>query len=169
MITIWLSPESVQTMLSVCLRAGSRETGGMLFAENTGPHAFHVAEVTTSPVGRFASFIRVITDGLARLEEFFRRTHYDYTRFNYLGEWHSHPAFALEPSRTDDATMHEIAGDPGTRALFVVLMIVKVEGEMLEARAWAYFPGDGRQDCEVAMDGSSGEEKPRDVLRRMPS
>jgi hypothetical protein len=39
------------------------------------------------------------------LDEFFERTGRDYQRFNYLGEWHSHPSFSVQPSVEDIETM----------------------------------------------------------------
>jgi hypothetical protein len=152
MITIALSRDAARTVCDVCIRAGSLETGGMLFAEHAATDVFRVVEVTSAPPGRFASFVRILTEGLARLEDFFRRHRRAYTRFNYLGEWHSHPSFALHPSATDDATMRDIVGDPRTGAFFVVLMIVKMEGGELRARAWAYFPHDSAEECRVEIE-----------------
>lgn len=124
----------------------------MLFGEHTGPDTFRVVEATVHAVGRFASFIRVITDGFARLDAFFRATQHDYTRFNYLGEWHSHPSFAVHPSSTDVATMQGIVDDPQTRALFIVLMIVKLESADLLAGAWAFFPQGEPRVCRVVLE-----------------
>lgn len=152
MLTIHLPPDPLSTIRNACKQAGTRETGGMLFGEHTGPDTFRVVEATVHAVGRFASFVRVISDGFARLDAFFRKTRHDYTRFNYLGEWHSHPSFAIQPSGTDDATMQGIVDDPRTRALFVVLMIVKIEDGELIAGAWAFFPQAGRQTCRVVID-----------------
>ena len=124
----------------------------MLFGEHISNGEFSVVEATVEAVGLFASFVRAIKDGLARLESFFRRTRYDFTRFNYLGEWHSHPSFALSPSSTDNATMQGIVDEPSTGALFLVLLIVKLEEGELRAGAWAYFPGSPRQTCVIAME-----------------
>jgi proteasome lid subunit RPN8/RPN11 len=152
MLTIHLPPDAHATIRAACERAGDRETGGMLFGEHVDEDVFRVVEATVHSVGRFASFVRVITDGFARLDAFFRKTRHDYTRFNYLGEWHSHPSFAVLPSGTDDATMQAIVDDPRTRALFVLLMIVKLEGGRLVAGAWAYFPEGARRTCRVVHD-----------------
>lgn len=166
MLKILLSPEAATAVRDACVRAGTLETGGMLFAEHIAVDQFQVVEVTTTVPGRFASFVRAISEGLARLEDFFRRKQRAYTRFNYLGEWHSHPSFALRPSGTDDETMRDIVNDPGTQALFVVLMIVKIEAGILRAGAWAYFPNEERRDCEMRVapfrsDGSMPDETER--------
>jgi hypothetical protein len=60
--------------------------------------------------------VRRIEDALGRLTSFFVRTNPDYRRFNYIGEWHSHPIFELEPSFKDDASMMEILLDPAVGA-----------------------------------------------------
>jgi hypothetical protein len=124
----------------------------MLFGEHVAAGEFKVVEATVAGVGSFARFIRIVTDGLAHLEQFFRRTKRDYTRFNYLGEWHSHPSFPLSPSGPDDTAMFDIVGDPATGARFAVSMIVKLPGPVLEARAFAYFPTGERQDCELVFE-----------------
>lgn len=157
MLTILLSPEAAASIQEACDRAGDRETGGMLLAEHTADSEFRVLEVTTTAPGNFASFVRAIAEGLVRLEDFFRRKKRAYSRFNYLGEWHSHPSFALHPSDTDDATMREIVNDPATQALFVALIIVKFQAGELRARAWAYFPDEDRRDCEVRIESADGQ------------
>ncbi len=155
MLTIQLTPEVRQVMANACKRSGRRETGGMLFGEHVSEDVFCVVEATVSGTGSVASFVRGILGGLKQLERFFQRTKRDYRRFNYIGEWHSHPSFKLYPSATDDRTMFEIVNDPGTRARFALSIIVKLVGENLEARAFAYFPRAERQDAYLV--GCSGE------------
>lgn len=161
MLTICLSPEATSAIRGACLRAGTLETGGMLLAERTSEDVFRVIEATTASAGRFASFVRVLADGLTRLEDFLGRKKHDYTRFNYLGEWHSHPSFAIQPSRTDDATMREIVGAPETTALFVVLLIVRLDAGNLRAGVWAYFPTGERVPCSVFVEQDSGGASPQ--------
>ncbi|HEU4407690.1 MAG TPA: Mov34/MPN/PAD-1 family protein [Polyangiaceae bacterium] len=152
MLTIRIAPEAALRILRACERAGIRETGGMLLAEHAENEVFRVLDVTTAEPGRFASFIRALTDGFKKLDRFFQRTGRDYTRFNYLGEWHSHPSFALRPSAPDDTSMFEIVNDPETRARFAVLVIVRVDGGELRGGAWAYFPPESREDCELVIE-----------------
>src|SRR5690606_4454220 len=51
-----------------------------------------------------AAYFRLIADGVdsiftrKRSMIFFKRTAKDYSRFNYLGERHSHPSFCVRPS-----------------------------------------------------------------------
>lgn len=157
-LRIRVTADIAAVMRRACTQAGERETGGMLFGEHLAEDEFVVVEATVHSIGLLASFVRVLKDGLAKLENFFRRTRYEFTRFNYLGEWHSHPSFALRPSQTDDATMQALVEEPSTRALFVVLMIVKLDNGDLRAGAWAYFPAFPRQTCMVTLD--TGPEDP---------
>lgn len=139
-------------MTAACARAQKREIGGMLFGEHITDDEFRVVDVTVAGLGSFANFVRAIGEAIRHLESFFIETKRDYRRFNYLGEWHSHPSFALEPSGTDDATMCAIVDDPSTNARFAVSMIVKMAGESLQAAAFAYFPGGERQSCRVQIE-----------------
>jgi len=141
-------------MVGACRTAGCRETGGMLFGEHVAENEFRVLEATVAGTGSVASFLRGVVDGLARLEKFFWRTKRDFRRFNYLGEWHSHPSFALHPSGTDDQTMFDIVNDPKTGARFAVLVIVKLVDERLHAEVFAYFQGSQRENGHVLLEES---------------
>jgi hypothetical protein len=78
---------------------------------------------------------------LAPLEAFFKRTRREYQRFNYLGEWHSHPMFAVTPSARDHQTMQDIVEDPDVGARFAVLLVVRLEeGGNLEGSVTVYEP-----------------------------
>jgi hypothetical protein len=84
-------------------------------------------------------------EALGRLLAFFEHANHDYERFNYIGEWHSHPCFAPEPSLRDDASMRQIVEDPQVGAHFVVLLVVKLDtaGQLL-ATAHTYLPDGGK-------------------------
>jgi [CysO sulfur-carrier protein]-S-L-cysteine hydrolase len=152
MLKIHLPPDVRARITTACRRAGIRETGGMLFGEHVAEGEFRVVEATVAGLGSFAKFLRRVADGLADLERFFHRTKRDYVRFNYLGEWHSHPSFALHPSGPDDAAMFEIVGDPATGARFAISMIVKLSDIGLDARAFVYFPIGERHDCDLTFE-----------------
>jgi hypothetical protein len=124
----------------------------MLFGEHVGDDDFRVIEATVEGTGTFVGFLRGLTNALSRLESFFRRTRRDYQRFNYLGEWHSHPSFALRPSPTDDVTMLDIVNDRKTHARFAVSLIVKLEGGRLRGAAFAYFPRDEREPTNLVFE-----------------
>ena len=108
-------------------RAGRREIGGILMGECLVPDCFRVTDFTIqSRGGSFVTFIRSLMEVLDPLHRFFRRTGHKYRRFNYLGEWHSHPSFPLDPSARDLQSMREIVEDPKVGATFAVLLIVRL-------------------------------------------
>ena len=121
--------------------------------EHIGPNLFVVREMTVHRRGAFASFVRRIEDAIGRLRAFFQQTGHDYTRFNYLGEWHSHPSFAPYPSRTDDLSMLQIVQDETVGANFAVLLIVKLgaEGELV-CTAHTYLPDGLRAPSIVSTE-----------------
>jgi [CysO sulfur-carrier protein]-S-L-cysteine hydrolase len=151
MLKIHLGSEPAQAIISACERAGVRETGGMLFGEHVDDSVFRVVEVTALGLGSIANFVRGLVRELAQLERFFRKTKRDYRRFNYLGEWHSHPSFGLHPSSADDDAMFEIVNDPSTGAQFTVSIIVKLVDGRLHAEAFAYFASNKREKCLVVF------------------
>lgn len=152
MLTLVL-PHDIQAKLLAALRSGGkREIGGVLMAEHVGPNRFAVMDLTVHKRGAVAYFIRLIEDALWRLQEFFSSTGNQYSKFNYIGEWHSHPMFAPEPSPTDDISMHQIADDPKVGANFVVLLIVKLDSSgALVAEVHTYLPGGIKHRSSVCL------------------
>lgn len=137
-----LMPRDVRVRLEGALRsAGRRETGGLLMGEHVSEGVFRVKELTVQRRGAFASFVREVGGAIVPLRRFFWETGRDYTRYNYLGEWHSHPSFVTEPSHTDSESMWSIVEDPAVGANFAVLLIARLgSGDKLEASATAYLP-----------------------------
>src|SRR5438552_15517390 len=120
-------PEIASRLVNALTLAGQREIGGILMGEHVGGSTFRVKDLTIQrKKGTFAAFVRIVAEILAPLREFFDTTKHDYTRFNYLGEWHSHHSFALEPSSKDHLTMYEMVMDPQLGAHFLVLLLVKL-------------------------------------------
>ena len=110
--------------------------------EHLGPDTFRVRDLTIQRKGgTFAAFVRVVAEMLAPLRAFFDATKHDYTKFNYLGEWHSHHSFALTPSEKDHGTMYDIVMDPQLGARFVVLLLVQLDAHgRLDAGVTVYVP-----------------------------
>ena len=110
-------------------------------AEHVGTDAFAVRELTVHRQGAFANFVRQIEEAVGKMWAFFDKASHDYTRFNYIGEWHSHPSFEPVPSGRDDASMIEIVQDAKVGANFVVLLIVKLDNRReLVATVHTYLP-----------------------------
>jgi hypothetical protein len=122
-------------------------------AEHTGLNAFTVREFTVQTPGTIAAFLRGLREALRGLRTFFRRTQYDYVRYNYVGEWHSHPSFAARPSGVDHATMIDIATDASVGATFVVLMVVKLGGDgRVTGSVHTYLPSGRCCESELVLE-----------------
>lgn len=141
MLTLILPTEQQELLRAALRKAGRHEVGGILMGEHVGPNLFVVRELTVHRRGAFASFVRRIEDAIGRLRSFFQETGHDYARFNYIGEWHSHPSFTPFPSRTDDLSMLQIVQDESVGAHFVALLIAKLgsEGELIST-VHTYLP-----------------------------
>lgn len=153
MITLTLRREVAERMRAALHAARRREIGGVLMAEHTGPNQFEVLDLTIHGQGTIAYFFRKVEEAVTRLKSFFLRVNHDYVRFNYLGEWHSHPSFDLEPSDKDDRSIREIVEDRDVGANFVVLLIVKLanNGELL-TRAYTYLPNGTNSESTVTVE-----------------
>ena len=135
-------PNEQARKLEIALRkAGSREIGGQIFAEQLAPSDFLVTELTVqSRRGSVARFVVDLVQAARDALRFFDKTGHRYTQFNYLGEWHSHPSFAVQPSSVDLRSMRDIVADRDFRGTFAVLMIVKLDCDQLKAGAWFFDP-----------------------------
>lgn len=98
----------------------------MLFAEQLAAAHFRVMDFSLSVhSGSRTTFTREPELHRQALNDFFCRTGHDFTRFNYLGEWHSHPSFSTHPSLDDIATMTDLV-ENNKGITFAVLMIVRL-------------------------------------------
>ena len=140
---ILLPDEAADKLTKALKKAGNREIGGILMGEHVSENVFRVKDLTIQfQGGTSVSFTRFLEGNLNPLQNFFCETGYDFTRFNYLGEWHSHPAFVLEPSSTDCKTIWEIVEDSSVGANFVILMIVRLDdADQLEGTVTVFLPG----------------------------
>jgi proteasome lid subunit RPN8/RPN11 len=153
MLTVLLPRLAIETLTEALRRSGQREVGGVMMAEHTGHNHFTVWEITVQRRGTFASFVRSVTDALSSIRQFFSLTGHDYTRFNYLGEWHSHPSFAPIPSAQDDSSMRQIVGDARVGANFAVLLIVKLdEHDTLMGTVHTYLPSGEKIACNLVFE-----------------
>ena len=145
-------PNQIERRLILALeKAGTKEIGGVLMGEHIGEEEFRIVNLTIQKRhGTFIFFVRLAADAVASLQRFFKRTGYNYRKFNYLGEWHSHPSFPPTPSSTDIQSMLEIVTDTDIGANFVILIIIRYkEAQEIEATATAFLP-DGRYfECEL--------------------
>ena len=142
-------------MTEALQKAGRRETGGILMGEHVSEDTFRVVGITVQlQLGTLASFVRALSEVKSALLRFFRRTKHEYSRFNYLGEWHSHPSFALEPSLRDRESMFQIVQDPVVGARFAVLVIVRLYSKDLRAAAFVFHPGGTLERANILSENT---------------
>ena len=83
----------------------------------------------------------------------------DFGRFNYLGEWHSHPSFPVSPSTTDIRTMQAMVEDVGNID-FSVLMIVRLRMfVMLQVGTYLFMRGQPPQRVEMVDEPVSRSKR----------
>jgi [CysO sulfur-carrier protein]-S-L-cysteine hydrolase len=145
----------VERLRAELRRGGRYEIGGILMGEHVADDVFRLADLSIQRSGgSVACFVRNPADHKIQLEAFFERHGRDYSRFNYLGEWHSHPMFRPSPSDVDVETMQSIVSDPIVGANFVVLMIVRLGWRgHLELSAAAFVPHSGPLAVDVGVEG----------------
>jgi [CysO sulfur-carrier protein]-S-L-cysteine hydrolase len=140
MVTISL-PNDQRGRLRKCLRgAGRREIGGVLMGEQVAPDHFRIVDFSVDgTTGTAAHFVRSPEHHTEALDAFFRKTGSDFKRFNYLGEWHSHPSFSVRPSHDDLTSMQGLV--EGEQDIdFSALVIVRLRCLfLLEAAAYMFI------------------------------
>lgn len=147
-----LSPDQVNALRSALRRAGVNEIGGQIFGEQLAPSDFRATELTFQKRnGTFTQFVVDLLQAAQDAMQFFGRTRHRYTRFNYIGEWHSHPSFEVSPSGTDIAAMRALVSDREFRGTFAVLMIVRLDGDQLTCGAWLFDPSGHEQSVTLEL------------------
>ena len=105
------------------------------------------------------TFQRKVGKARRDLKSMSRRHGHDPERFNYLGEWHSHPHAPAVPSHVDEITMYQLLADPETVVNFLVLLINRLnEHGALELSAVAYLASGHKIPCDTVIE--SREKKP---------
>lgn len=124
---IELAPNIEPRLRKALQKAGLREIGGLLFAEQLAPGHFQIVDFSLdSHSGSHANFQRDPALHHEALTAFFEKTGRDFSRFNYLGEWHSHPSFPVQPSREDVDTMTNLVEQGRPEITFALLLIVRL-------------------------------------------
>lgn len=153
---IVLTNEIVELLRYELPRAGRREIGGLLMGEHVSDGVFRIVEISVQTSGgEDACFTRHPREHQAQLDDFFERHGHDYQRFNYLGEWHSHPSFPPFPSGRDYRTMNSIVSDPDVGANFLVLLIVKSRRGVLQVSATVFVPNAPAGMVAVEVEGTT--------------
>jgi integrative and conjugative element protein (TIGR02256 family) len=135
--------------------AGRREIGGMLMAEQLAPDHFCIVDFSLDAFsGSHTRFRRDPETHQKTLDEFFERTGRNFQRFNYLGEWHSHPSFSVQPSAEDIQSMMDIVEDGNPAITFAMLLILR-----LRWRLWI--------DCSLTAFAQGQTPRPVEFSRRV--
>jgi len=138
-VKLCLPPDQITKLISALRKARSREIGGQMFGQQLGPLEFRATELTVQArPGTLTRFVVDLIQSARDALRFFDRTGHRYKEFNYLGEWHSHPSFHVQPSSVDVATMRDLVLDPAFRGSFAMLMIVKLDGQDLRVGGWLF-------------------------------
>jgi integrative and conjugative element protein (TIGR02256 family) len=165
---ILLNLEIVSGFAAELKSAGSREIGGLLFGEHIGGDAFRVVEFTVQKRGgSHDSFVRNPEEHRESLHRFFERTGDDHSRFNYLGEWHSHPSFPPIPSTQDIETMHGIVNNSEVGANFLVLLILRRRGDAMGMSATVFRSGYVPEAVQVYTELRPESPPERRRIRRL--
>lgn len=127
MLRLQITSEQVRRFQRHLRTAGAHEIGGVLVGEQLTENTFRLADFSVQHTGGSTTcFVRDPEQHAAFCNAFFARTGHQYTRFNYLGEWHSHPSFPALPSATDVAAMQAMVEDASQGLYFAVLLIVNL-------------------------------------------
>jgi len=136
-------------------RAGSREIGGVLFGEQLTVGEFRIVGATRQRFGGGSKLRFHRRGGQARKDilSMHNRYGWDAERFNYLGEWHSHPNFPALPSARDEVTMYQLLADQKGAVNFLVLAIVRLSKTgLFEIGARTYLTTGQKIDCEIIAE-----------------
>ncbi|NOX93597.1 MAG: hypothetical protein GXP04_00445 [Alphaproteobacteria bacterium] len=142
-------------------KAGHKEIGGVLFGEQISEGDFRIVEATRQRFfgGTAMTFNR--RGGAARKEilALHKKFGGNPERFNYFGEWHSHPNAPALPSLQDETTMYNLLADQGEAVNFLVLIIVKLDQDArFHIGATTYLASGHKLNCEIEI-----EDAERDV------
>ena len=161
-----LPPKIIKRLQRELRRAGKQEIGGLLMGEHVRDEVFRVVDISVQRAGGSqACFSRDPKAHKTKLQEFFSRTGENYSRFNYLGEWHSHPSFEPLPSSTDIETMQSIVSDPSVGVNFLTLIIARLPSRAtIELTATAFrvgvspvaVPVSVEADTQTPHEGTAG-------------
>lgn len=160
-----LPPDLIEKLNVELKRAGSREIGGVLVGEHVGDAEFRLVDLSVQRNGgNVACFVRRPEQHADFLQEFFARTGGAFERFNYLGEWHSHPSFPATPSAVDVTQMHDVVAGGSGSPLFAVLVVVRLEGEAVQLSAHSFRSGHRPEVVDVVItDRPDGDPPPQPV------
>lgn len=163
MLRLRLPEALVKRLHSALQAAGTNEVGGVLVGEHVAENTFHLVDLSVQTTsGNHVCFVRLPAEHTVFIEAFHARTGHDYARFNYLGEWHSHPSFPVAPSTQDAVTMQAIVDDETEPAQFAVLLIARLDRPgQLRLAATVFQAGLSATPVHLEVEGHAVARVPR--------
>ena len=150
---IYLPSDIQKKLYDSLFKAGSNEIGGILMGEHISYNEFRICEISIAKGSSVSFFERMLSHAIKTLNAFYKKTMNNYTKYNYLGEWHSHPLFAPVPSIKDVKTMLEIVTDKSVGANFAVLLIMKLnQSKSIELTATCFTCNQEFFQCDVECE-----------------
>lgn len=166
MVAIQLPLDLIERVARALKKGGRREVGGMLMGEHLGEGWFRIADLSVQTSrGGAACFVRDPREHKAFIKDFFERTGHDFARFNYLGEWHSHPNHLPLPSDTDRDSMRRIVENEGNSPFFAILIVFRMDGGRVAMNATAYRRNAAPEEVDLIIEG--GEATDASFLSRV--
>ncbi len=114
------------------------ETKGALFAEDLGNDTFKIDEVYLEPKPGTTTFVKLYINHeyVTFQKNYHKLRNNNFSKYNYIGDWHSHPLFECYPSSYD---VSEVEKDmKQSNAIFLVQLILKVFNGKLVGNAFYY-------------------------------
>jgi hypothetical protein len=108
----------------LCLKAGDKETGGIIIGYYTSDLTNALVTEATPPPPDSNHGHMYFERGVSGLAGLLRRRWVAKRRTYYLGEWHFHPANIIEPSREDFYQMGQIASAKEYSCKEPILLVV---------------------------------------------
>ncbi len=157
-----LVPKRLIDKLRSNLRGRRSEIGGILVGEHIEGETFRLSDISFQlSGGNVVHFIRDPAHHKDFLQDFFDSTGRDYDRFNYIGEWHSHPSFEPLPSGEDIATMFDILANPNVGVNFGILIIARLGSlSRVELSATLFQTGIPPKSISVAVEDDQELTRP---------
>ena len=138
-------------------QARSKEIGGVLFGEQIAVGDFRIVEATRQLFvgGTESTFKRRGYAARKQVLDLHRRFGDNPAQFNYLGEWHSHPAAPVVPSNQDESTMYRLLAEQSGAVNFLVLIIVRLDADSrFYISARTYLASGHTLDCEIEVENA---------------
>ena len=156
-----LPNDQVGQLTEALRRAGTKEIGGQIFGEQLAGSDFRATEFTVQKRrGQLSAsrFFVDLTQAARDAMRFFHKTEHRYLRYNYIGEWHSHPSFTVTPSGTDVQSMIALVTDPSFRGNFAALLVPS------DSRTGQAI---GQLSAQQVFDDAPAPAKPSAVVARV--